>query len=323
MYKKIIISIFLIIWLATLTSCTNNKTDTDIITETPEITIISDKRCWSECNTAPIISQLKQTSSLSSVEIKTIDYSEDEAKKILKETGIKYLPAVIFSNNWVGKEISKFLKPTSNNKYYLELWARFDPTVKMSEKWFKIVDKKVLENIKSTSYIQWNKNAKITWIEYSDPQCPFCIKLHNSGTPQDLEKKYKEKLNKIFITFPLGNSKKSLIVAEALECIWKEKWSEAYYSLKNSVFTKQKLDKRFLINESVKLGANKDTMTKCIKNNHFKEKIKKQQELWTKEFGVTGTPGNVLINNETGEYKLLGGAYPTADFIEVIDKLLK
>ena len=38
-------------------------------------------------------------------------------------------------------------------------------------------------------------------------------------------------------------------------------------------------------------------------------------------FGVTGTPGNVLINNETGEYEVLSGAYPTASFEQIIDRL--
>jgi hypothetical protein len=39
-------------------------------------------------------------------------------------------------------------------------------------------------------------------------------------------------------------------------------------------------------------------------------------------FGVTGTPGNVLINNATGEYEVLSGAYPTPAFEAIIDKLL-
>ena len=40
-------------------------------------------------------------------------------------------------------------------------------------------------------------------------------------------------------------------------------------------------------------------------------------------FGITGTPGNVLINNKTGDWDKLPGAYPTASFKEKIDVLLE
>jgi len=53
-----------------------------------------------------------------------------------------------------------------------------------------ILDKKVLAEIKENSYLKGNKDAKITWLEYSDLECPFCAKLHNSGTPEELVKKY-------------------------------------------------------------------------------------------------------------------------------------
>ena len=40
-------------------------------------------------------------------------------------------------------------------------------------------------------------------------------------------------------------------------------------------------------------------------------------------FWITGTPGNILINNTTGEYEVISWAYPTSAFEAIIDKLLK
>ena len=40
-------------------------------------------------------------------------------------------------------------------------------------------------------------------------------------------------------------------------------------------------------------------------------------------FQITGTPGNILINNETGEYIKIPGAYPFEAFQQSIDTLLK
>ena len=40
------------------------------------------------------------------------------------------------------------------------------------------------------------------------------------------------------------------------------------------------------------------------------------------KMGVQGTPGTVVINNQTGEYELIAGAYPASEFERVINKLL-
>ena len=53
------------------------------------------------------------------------------------------------------------------------------------------------------------------------------------------------------------------------------------------------------------------------------QKVKDQLGRGGEVFGITWTPGNVLINNETGEYEIISGAYPTVAFESVIDNLLK
>jgi predicted DsbA family dithiol-disulfide isomerase len=37
-------------------------------------------------------------------------------------------------------------------------------------------------------------------------------------------------------------------------------------------------------------------------------------------FGVTGTPGNVIIDRENGNYILVAGAYPVEDFVNAINE---
>jgi protein-disulfide isomerase len=60
-----------------------------------------------------------------------------------------------------------------------------------------------LQAVKDSSYIKGNKDAKITWIEYSDLECPYCAKLHNAGTVEALTEKYGDKLNIMYNHFPL------------------------------------------------------------------------------------------------------------------------
>jgi len=215
-------------------SSTSEKTSktTEVNSEKVEVTIVTDKRCAEECGVPSTVAQLKQIPSLSNTDIKVIDYSEKEAKEILKATGIEKLPAVIFSNNSVS-EVASYLAPTSDWKYSLQVNASFDPTAKISDKWFKVLDKKVLENIKSNSYLKWDKNAKITWIEYSDLECPFCAKLHNSGTPEELEKKYGKDLNQVFQSFPLDFHKNawcwSIRMFRKRKMSWCLLWIKTYF----------------------------------------------------------------------------------------------
>lgn len=39
-------------------------------------------------------------------------------------------------------------------------------------------------------------------------------------------------------------------------------------------------------------------------------------------FGVTGTPGNVVVDTETGEYRVIAGAYPASEFVSNIDDMM-
>jgi len=68
-----------------------------------------------------------------------------------------------------------------------------------------------IQEVKAESYINGNKDAKITWLEYSDLECPYCAKLHNSGTPEELIEKYGDDLNIIFNHFPLSFHKNAQI----------------------------------------------------------------------------------------------------------------
>ena len=55
--------------------------------------------------------------------------------------------------------------------------------------------------LKEWTYVQWNKNAEITFIEYSDLECPFCKRLHTNWTISDILKNYDWKVNFIFKHF--------------------------------------------------------------------------------------------------------------------------
>jgi len=287
------------------------------------VTIIDDKRC-DKCNTAFLTSELKKVPFLTGVTFKIVDFSDKWIEKLLKDNAITKLPAVIFSSNEIndGWQMGPYLKKLKD-WYSLEIWATFDPYAKRSAKWFLTLDKDLLEKIKANTYSKWNKDAKVSWIEYSDLECPYCAKLHNSDVPSNIETNYKDSVNKYFNHFPLEFHKNAQAAAEVLECLWEQKGSEAFYKLMGNAFKAEKSDKGFLISEAVKLWADKATLEKCVSDEKFKEKISNQQSVWASSFGITWTPASVLVNNTTWEYEVISWAYPYKDFQTTIDSLLK
>jgi len=286
------------------------------------ITIINDKRC-SDCNTDLIIKQLKLIQTLKNIEIKVEDFADEWVWEYLKTNNINSLPVVLFNNNEIDKNINGFLIEIPSGEYSLQIWANFNPFIKRSDKWLPILDVEKLKEIKKDCFIKWNIDAKITWLEYSELECPYCVKLHNDWTNKSLIEKYSKDLNIIFNHFPLDFHKNALIWAEILECLWEQKWSNSFYSLIEKSFSSKNSNKDFLLEEAVKLWANSEDLEKCLSENKYQEKIKKQQKNGKDIFWINWTPWNVIINNETWEYEIISGAYPLKTFEDIIDGLLK
>lgn len=304
----------------TVTNNTNTAQTSDLV-----VKVIDDARC-SDCNTTKLVEEIKKIPALSNAEFIMSDFSDDGISDYLKDNNITALPALIFSRSYIDKWLDPYLTSIASGEYSLQTWSKFNPFVKRSERGFLQLDIAELEKIKNNSYIQGNENALITWIEYSDLECPFCAKLHNSTTPKDITSKYGDKLNVIFNHFPLSFHKNAQAGWEALECIGEVSGSDAFYTVLEKAYKKYdsnnfNLDGFYDI--AAAEGVNKEALVNCVASGKYTQKVTNQMTVGQSTFGVTGTPGNVLINNETGEYEVLSGAYPTPAFEAIIDKLLK
>lgn len=290
--------------------------------ENLELTIYDDKRC-NDCSTDEILIQIQQIPGFENMKIIRKDYSDNGVNQYMTDNNITVLPAFIFNKFTSDKSINDYLIPLPSEEYSLQLGSTFDPFIERSDRWFFVLEKNILEKIKKDSYIKGNINAEITWLEYSDIECPFCAKLHNDGTPQTVSEQYGDKLNIIIHHFPLSFHANAQIWAEIIECVWEQKGSEAFYSIIDTAFTEKNSSKEFLLKEAQTLWTNVNELNKCIENQTYTQKVQDQMATWTEIFQITGTPGNVLINNETGEYRILYWAYPAESFIEIINSLLQ
>ena len=288
-----------------------------------KITVIDDARCTT-CQTDELVNQLRETPFLAAAQYETLDFSDPETEQYIVDNNIANLPAIVFSTNQIADNgtMSPYLTALPSGEYSLQVGASFNPFATRSENGFLVIEQEKIDSIKEGSYVKWNPDATISWIEYSDLECPFCAKLHNSGTIEEITEKYGDDINMAFKHFPLDFHANAKPGAELLECAG-ELWGiDAYYSLVDVSFAEERSTKSFLIEEAGKLGLDTEAMQACLDDGRYSEKVDAHQNEWSTLFGVTWTPGSVLINNTTGEYEVISGAYPTATFETTIDKLL-
>lgn len=112
------------------------------------------------------------------------------------------------------------------------------------------------------------------------------------------------------------------IPAEALECVGQLNGVDLYYRYLPAIFALDDKSETNLIDLAKKLGVDESQFTTCLQQHQQAAKIEASTTEGRTLFGVNGTPGNVIIDNEKGTYTLVAGAYPVEEFVKVIDGIL-
>lgn len=186
--------------------------------------------------------------------------------------------------------------------------------------------KTTLEYIKKNSYIDGSPNARFTIIEYSDLECPFCKRHHQNGTIAKLIENYPDDVNHIFRHFPLISlHPDAQKLAEAAECAGSEKWSEWFYTFIDKIFTSiRDHSKQYgWLSIAEDLGYDMSIFTSCVENGTYTDTVNAQVVEGQGLFDVQGTPGNVLVDSETGKFVLIPGAHPYEVFEKELTKFLE
>jgi len=139
-------------------------------------------------------------------------------------------------------------------------------------------------------------------------------------------KAYGDKVNFVFKQFLLGFHENAPKEAEAALCAWELWGSEKYYSYINTIFERTRWNGRgfsldALVPLAKELGIDEAKFKSCLDSGKYAWRVQLEESEW-QNFGITWTPWNVLINNKTGEWDKLPGAYPASAFKQKIDSLL-
>lgn len=175
--------------------------------------------------------------------------------------------------------------------------------------------------------VKWNKDAKATIIYFADVECPFCQRHSNNKTLDAVLTKYGDKVNVAYAHFPLWFHPLAQKAWESIECAKKIGWFEKWSSFTDSLYTKTQAGWWKPTLEIIKATAEAEgidviKLTACLDSNEMANKVSDQQKFW-QLLWVTGTPGNIVVNNESGEYTKVSWAVPATSFEAVLDTFVK
>ncbi|MDO8563976.1 MAG: DsbA family protein [Nanoarchaeota archaeon] len=160
--------------------------------------------------------------------------------------------------------------------------------------------------------VKGDKNAKVTIVEFSDYQCPYCAKFWSDTLPQ-IQKEYIDtgKVKLVFRDFPLESiHPNALPAAMAAECVKEKGGDVAYYKYHDKLFENaQSLTDANLKSWAKSLGYD---ITSCLDSKKYQDEVRKDTQAGS-SYGVQGTPA-FFVNG-----KLLSGAQPFSAFKAAID----
>ena len=170
-------------------------------------------------------------------------------------------------------------------------------------------------------------NAPITIIEFSDFQCPFCARFHVQTLPLILEEYIESgKVKLVFRDFPIQSIHPNALPASvASECANEQgKFKEMHDMLfdnQNEWNKQETVDALSLFSQyATEIQLEQETFDSCLTDGNYIEEIRNDLEDG-RDYGVTGTPGFFIGNDQIG-YVELKGAQPFESFKKVIDAQL-
>lgn len=156
--------------------------------------------------------------------------------------------------------------------------------------------------------------APVTIVEFTDLQCPFCAKAHQ--TISKILKKYGAKVKLVWKNFPLPFHNEARLAALAARCAY-DQGPHAMSKLIDAIFAQQNaitLDS--ILGMAKKNGLKVDDIKNCVATGKYASIIE-QDILQGQSLGIASTP-TFFING-----RLLNGARPLEEFTQLIDEELK
>ncbi|MEX0933855.1 MAG: DsbA family protein [Candidatus Paceibacterota bacterium] len=191
--------------------------------------------------------------------------------------------------------------------------------------------KKVFTPVSEDDYLKGSRDAKVTLVEFSDLECPFCKNFHI--TLQSILDEYDAKeVAWVYRHAPLAQlHSKALYEANAAECAGELGGNNAFWAFTDRIFeitpSNNGLDLALIPGIAEAIGLNKEAFAECLEEGRHREKIDAhfQNAIATAQaLGITrfGTPFSVLIDKK-GNITPIQGAQSREAVKALIEEALR
>ncbi|MBT5274569.1 thioredoxin domain-containing protein [Candidatus Woesearchaeota archaeon] len=154
-----------------------------------------------------------------------------------------------------------------------------------------------------------NPNAPVTFVEFSDVECPFCERFYNDGLAGIKKLVEQGKVYFVYKHFPIQGHNEAIPGALAIECAADQgKWVEMH----DLIFENQdSLGASQYKSWAVQIGIDATEFNNCFNSEKYLSKINADYQLG-QSIGVTGTPKS-FANGIS-----ISGAQPFTSFENII-----
>lgn len=184
------------------------------------------------------------------------------------------------------------------------------------------LDDVVIAPVSADEHVRGAKNPKVTFVEYSDPECPFCKKFHD--TMKQLVTAFPDDVQWVYRNFPLDIHPKSQKEIVAMECAAEIGGNDAFWSYLDRLMevtpANNGLDPKELDSIAAYVKLDKTKFSECLKSDRYDAKIAAQTEEAIQN-GGDGTPFSVVFAPNDKKYKLKG-AVDYQPLANAVQKLL-
>lgn len=178
-------------------------------------------------------------------------------------------------------------------------------------------EKKDMGPVPADAPVKGNKNAKITIMEYSDFECPFCSRVN--PTMEQVLKEFGNDVKVVWRNMPLPFHKNAPLAAEAAFEVYKQKGDKAFWEYHDKLFASQKapggIERENLEKFAGELGVDMAKFKEALDKRTHQARVEADAKA-AAAAGVNGTPA-FLVNGY-----FISGAQPFGAFKKAI-KLAK
>lgn len=178
--------------------------------------------------------------------------------------------------------------------------------------------------VDETDFIKGNPNAPIVIVEYSDYDCAFCKRFHETMNQIMNEYGVTGKVAWVYRQLPLTQLHPNAAqISEAALCVGKVAGNDAFWTFSDLVFQERNINEATNITKipdyATRAGAEKAAFEACLSGT-AQEAVVKASVAEGAALGINGTPSSfVLVGNQQAE---INGAQPYEVVKSIIENLI-